>query len=203
MYNPASVLPVLLYTGVEVYYSTVHYCTVHYCTGGSCTILPGSFQCSYTQGWRYTTLLYTTVLYTTGLEAPVQTCQAPSSAPVDRCGGKLLYCTLLYCTLLYWRLLYKHARLLPVTLYRYLTIKPQPVPGQIPSLSCSPRLNSASLECEDVDECRENNGGCHHTCVNTQGGLQCRWAGQGQTHGRGDTGNKILNTESKTALDIF
>ena len=37
-----------------------------------------------------------------------------------------------------------------------------------------PRLNGDTFECEDIDECAVENGGCHHTCVNTPGGVDCR-----------------------------
>ena len=36
------------------------------------------------------------------------------------------------------------------------------------------RLNEGKFECEDVNECLVENGGCHHTCVNTPGGVSCR-----------------------------
>lgn len=32
-----------------------------------------------------------------------------------------------------------------------------------------------SIHCHvDVDECKFNNGGCQHTCVNTMGSYECR-----------------------------
>uniref|UniRef100_A0A1B0GGR9 Uncharacterized protein n=1 Tax=Lutzomyia longipalpis TaxID=7200 RepID=A0A1B0GGR9_LUTLO len=34
-------------------------------------------------------------------------------------------------------------------------------------------FNSATRECEDVDECREDNGGCHQKCTNTMGSFYC------------------------------
>ena len=28
--------------------------------------------------------------------------------------------------------------------------------------------------CADIDECSEENGGCHHHCVNTEGSFKCQ-----------------------------
>ncbi|XP_059609249.1 sushi, von Willebrand factor type A, EGF and pentraxin domain-containing protein 1 [Phlebotomus argentipes] len=34
-------------------------------------------------------------------------------------------------------------------------------------------FNSATRECEDVDECQDDNGGCHQKCSNTMGSFHC------------------------------
>ena len=34
---------------------------------------------------------------------------------------------------------------------------------------------SSSGECEDLDECREGNGGCEETCVNKPGTYECKY----------------------------
>ncbi|XP_066894755.1 signal peptide, CUB and EGF-like domain-containing protein 2 isoform X5 [Kogia breviceps] len=40
--------------------------------------------------------------------------------------------------------------------------------------SCRPGYQGEGRQCEDVDECLENNGGCQHTCVNVMGSYECR-----------------------------
>ncbi|XP_012884132.1 PREDICTED: signal peptide, CUB and EGF-like domain-containing protein 2 [Dipodomys ordii] len=40
--------------------------------------------------------------------------------------------------------------------------------------SCKPGYQGEGRQCEDVDECLENNGGCQHTCVNVMGSYECR-----------------------------
>ncbi|OWK17663.1 hypothetical protein Celaphus_00009091, partial [Cervus elaphus hippelaphus] len=40
--------------------------------------------------------------------------------------------------------------------------------------ACRPGYQGEGRQCEDVDECLENNGGCQHTCVNVMGSYECR-----------------------------
>lgn len=39
---------------------------------------------------------------------------------------------------------------------------------------CKHRCSSRPRSPADVDECKFNNGGCQHTCVNTMGSYECR-----------------------------
>ncbi|XP_033096542.1 uncharacterized protein LOC117100827 [Anneissia japonica] len=39
---------------------------------------------------------------------------------------------------------------------------------------CSCRSGFSGLRCSDINECNENNGGCQHLCVNTEGSYYCQ-----------------------------
>ncbi|XP_042072796.1 signal peptide, CUB and EGF-like domain-containing protein 1 [Haplochromis burtoni] len=38
---------------------------------------------------------------------------------------------------------------------------------------CKPGYKGDGKQCEDVDECLDNNGGCQQVCVNTMGSYEC------------------------------